>query len=214
MSDRPPRVRLEVFSDYTCPWCYIGLARLEKALARLPETLVVDVEWRPFEIHPGVPIQGMPVEDLPYPPDVWARMQEALRASAGAEELDIGKRPKVSNTHRALLAGVYAQAEEADRFPDFHKRLFTAYFAEGYDLGDPTVVDQLAQDAGVDVDRMRAAIESGRYEATLSATSGDARILGISGTPTFVFDRRFAVSGAQPTEVLIQGFEAALGDPP
>ena len=214
MSDRPPRIRLEVFSDYTCPWCYIGWARLQKALARVPATLVVDVEWRPFEIHPEVPIQGMPVEDLPYPPDVWARMQEALRASAGAEGLDIGKRPKVSNTHRALLAGAYAQTEEADRFPDFHERLFTAYFSEGYDLGDPAVVDQLAQDAGVEVGRMRAAIESGRYEATLSATSDDARALGISGTPTFVFDRRVAVSGAQPTELLIQGFEAALGDPP
>ena len=203
-------VRLEVFSDYTCLWCYVGWARLEKALARLPDSLVADVEWRPFEIHPEVPIEGMPVEDLPYATDVGARMQEALRASAEAEGLDVGKRPKVSNTHRALAAGAYAQSEEAGRFPDFHERLFKRYFAEGHDLGDPAVVDRLAADAGVDVDRMRAAIDSGRYESALSVTNRDASMMGISGTPTFVFDRRFAVSGAQLSEVLIQGFESAL----
>ena len=203
-------VRLEVFSDYTCPWCYVGWARLEKALASLPETVVAEVEWRPFEIHPEVPTEGMPVENLPYSSEDWARMQEALRLSAEAEGLDVGKRPKVSNTHRALVAGAYVQTEEPSRFPDFHELLFKAYFAKGRDLGDPAVVDRLAADTGVDVERMRAAIESGRYESALSETGSDARRMGISGTPTFVFDRRFAVSGAQPSEVLIQGFESAL----
>ena len=204
-------VRLEIFSDYTCPWCYIGWARLEKALAHLPESTTVDVEWRPLEIHPDVPLEGMPVEDLLYSPEVWTRMQEALRASAEAEGLDVGNRPKVSNTHRALAAGAYVQSEEPSQFPDFHERLFKGYFAEGYDLGDPRVVDRLAAESGVDVERMRTAIDGGRYESALAETSHDARSMGISGTPTFVFDRRFAVSGAQPSEVLIQGFESALG---
>ncbi len=164
---------------------------------------------RPFEIHPDVPIEGMPVEDLPYAPNVWARMQEALRTSAEAEGLDIAKRPKVSNTHRALVASAYVQSEEMARFPEFHERLFKGYFAEGHDLGDPAIVERLAMEAGVHVDQMRAAIESGRFESALSVTSSDASMLGISGTPTFVFDRRFAASGAQPSEVLIQGFESA-----
>ena len=123
-------VRLEVFSDYTCPWCYVGWARLEKALASLPETVVAEVEWRPFEIHPEVPTEGMPVENLPYSSEDWARMQEALRLSAEAEGLDVGKRPKVSNTHRALVAGAYVQTEEPSRFPDFHELLFKAYFRQ------------------------------------------------------------------------------------
>ena len=210
MAAAPRRIRLEVFSDYTCPWCYVGWARLEKALASLPDTMAVDVEWRPFEIHPEVPIEGMPVEDLPYSPSVWTSMQEALRANAKAEGLDVGKRPKVSNTHRALAAGAYVQSEEPSRFPDFHERLFKSYFAEGRDLGDPAVVDRVAAETGVDVERMRAAIDSGGYESALSRTSKDARRMGISGTPTFVFDRRFAVSGAQPSEVLIQGFGSVL----
>ena len=212
MDDAPRTIRLEVFSDYTCPWCYIGWARLEKALRALPETIRVDVEWRPFEIHPEVPTEGMPVEDLPYAPDVWARMQEALRESAAAEGLEVGMRPKVSNTHRALAAGSYAQAVEPSCFPAFHERLFTGYFSEGQDLGQPEVVDRLAEEAGLDVERMRAEVDAGGFEDALIKTGVDARQMGISGTPTFVFDRRFAMSGAQPAEALVRTFEAVLED--
>ena len=210
-------VHLEVFSDYTCPWCYIGWARLEQALEQLPEHVAVDVVWRPFEIHAEVPLEGMPVEDLPYPPDVWARMQEALRVNAAAEGLTVGNRPKVANTHRALVASAYAQAEEPSAFGAFHAGLFVAYFAGGHDLGDPAVVDRVARAAGLDVERMRSAIdvapdgdESNPYEAALEITSRDARLAGITGTPTFVFDRRFAASGAQPVVVLLRAFEGAL----
>ena len=203
-------VRLEVFSDYTCPWCYIGWARLEKALARLPDHVHVELEWRPFEIHADVPLEGMPVENLPYAPDVWARMQEALNESAASEGLDVGKRPKVSNTHRALAAGAYAQSEEPKRFAVFHEALFKGYFADGRDLGDPHVVDDLAAAAGLDVNRMREALQMGAFEEALKETSRDARLMDITGTPTFVFDRRFATSGAQPTEVLLQAFERVV----
>ncbi|NNF14763.1 MAG: DsbA family oxidoreductase [Gemmatimonadetes bacterium] len=209
MSRAPRTIRLEVFSDYTCPWCYVGWARLEKALAELPEGVEAAVEWRPFEIHPEVPVGGMPVEDLPYRPDVWEQMQEALRSNAEAEGLEVGKRPKVSNTHRALAAGSYAQAEEPGRFPAFHRRLFEGYFAEGRDLGDPGVITALATDAGLDVEHMESALDGGRYERAILDTAADARSMGISGTPTFVFDRRLAASGAQPAQVLVEAFARA-----
>lgn len=203
-------VHLEVFSDYTCPWCYVGWARLEQALAHLPEDVRVDVEWRPFEIHPEVPLSGMPVEDLGYPPDVWTRMQEALRASARAEGLEVGNRPKVANTHRALLAGAWAQAERAGAFPSFHERLFVGYFAEGRDLGDPEVVNDLAAAAGIDPGEMSEAIDGGAWEGALARATEDARAMWITGTPTFVFDRRVAASGAQPAEVLLRALDAAV----
>ena len=87
-----------------------------------------------------------------------------------------------------------------------------AYFAEGRDLGDPAVVDDVARVSGLDVGRMRDAIapRSSPYEDALEAASRDARTAGITGTPTFVFDRRFAASGAQSVEVLLRTFEAAL----
>ena len=69
-------------------------------MRQLPDGVIADVDWRPFEIHPEVPMGGMPFEDLGYPADRWASMQEALRASAAAEGLIVGNRPKVSNTRR------------------------------------------------------------------------------------------------------------------
>ena len=210
MTTTGPTVLLEVFSDYTCPWCYVGWARLESALARVPEGVTVDVQWRPFEIHAEVPPEGMPVEDLPYSREHWAQMQEALRQTAAEEGLEVGKRPKVSNTHRALMAGEYAGAEEPDRFAAFHEALFKGYFAEGRDLGERGVVEDIARASGLDVDRMTEALDGGEYEGAISATTTEARQLGITGTPTFVFDRRFATVGAQPAEALLQAIDAAL----
>ena len=210
MTTIPGALRIEVFSDYTCPWCYVGWARLESALARVGDDVTVDVRWRPFEIHAEVPLEGMPVEDLPYAPDQWTRMQQALRRSAAEEGLDIGKRPKVSNTHRALMAGEYARVEEPDRFPAFHEALFRGYFTEGRDLGDRGVVEDIARSSGLHVGRLRQALDGGEYEAALAETTATAKQLGITGTPTFVFDRRFAAVGAQPTEVLLQTIDAVL----
>ena len=203
-------VHLDVFSDYTCPWCYVGWARLESALRRVPEGVHVEVRWRPYEIHAEVPPEGMPVEDLPYSAAQWAKMQEALRQSASEEGLEVGKRPKVSNTHRALMAGEYARVEESERFPAFHEALFKAYFAQGHALGDPAVVEDVARACGLDVARMTKALDGGEYEGAIAATTDMARQLGITGTPTFVFDRRFATVGAQSVEVLLQAIDAAL----
>ena len=208
MSEIHTTVHLDVFSDYTCPWCYVGWARLESALSRVPEGVHVDVRWRPYEIHAEVPAEGMPVEDLPYSPEQWARMQEALRQSAREEGLEVGKRPKVSNTHRALMAGEYARVEEPERFPAFHEALFKAYFAQGHDLGDPAVVEDAARSCRLDVARMTEALEGGEYEGAIAATADAARQFGITGTPTFVFDGRFATAGAQSAEVLLQAIDS------
>lgn len=203
-------IPVTIYSDYTCPWCYVGARRLERLREELAGEVRLDVEWRPFEIHPEVPPEGMPVEDLPYTPEQWEVMTEALRRHAEAEGLDVGSRPKVSNTHRALLAATYVQAEEPDRFEAFHEALFRAYFAEGRDLGDPGVIRAVAGESGVDVEAMEDALEEGRYEPVLEETTAEARQRGITGTPTFVFGDRYVAVGAQPVEALRRGIEAVL----
>ena len=202
-------VRVEVFSDYTCPWCYVGWARFERAMRQLPDGVIADVDWRPFEIHPEVPMGGMPFEDLGYPADRWASMQEALRASAASEGLIVGNRPKVSNTRRALMAGAWVQADLPDLFPAFHERIFVGYFDEGRDLGDVQVIDSLAASVGIQVNQMNEALDQGGWEAALYDTAADARKMGITGTPTFVFNRSLAIYGAQPVDVLLRAFEKA-----
>lgn len=209
---RPRSIPVTVYSDYTCPWCYVGARRLERLREELAGEVGLRVEWRPFEIHPEVPPEGMPVEDLPYTPEQWEVMTEALRRHAEAEGLDLGSRPKVSNTHRALLAATYAQAEEPERFEEFHEALFRAYFAEGRDLGDAAVIRAVARESGMDVEGMEDALEDGRYEPVLEETTTEARRRGITGTPTFVFGDRYAAVGAQPVEALRRGVEAVLED--
>ena len=205
-------VRVDVFSDYTCPWCYVGWARLEKAIAALPDEVETEVWWHPLEIHPEVPPEGMPVEELPYPPDVWERMQEALRQSAAAEGLEVGNRPKVSNTHRALMAGAYAQEEEPERFAAFHEGLFRAYFAEGNDLGSDEVLLDVAEVAGLEMDAFRSALAEGSHEAVLAETSRLAAELRIASTPTFVFGQRYAAVGAQSAELLAEAIRRVHGE--
>lgn len=203
-------LRVSVYSDYTCPWCYIGMVRLKKLEGRLGAGVRLHVEWEPFEIHPEVPVEGMPVESLPYSREQWEAMMESLRRQAAAEDLDLGARPKVSNTHRALAASAWVQSERPERFEAFHERLFRAYFREGRDLGDPAGVREVARESGVDVEAMEAALATGEYDRILEETTDRARRLGITGTPTFVFDGRYAVVGAQPVEVLERVADRAL----
>ena len=207
-----PVLPVAVYSDYTCPWCYIGSARLDRLKEELGDRVQLDVEWKPFEIHPEVPRGGMPVEALPYPRAQWEAMMANLRRHAEAEGLEMSNRPFVSNTHRALAASAYVQAEEPERFEAFHDALFRGYFGEGRDLGDPTVVHEIATASGVDAERMEAALDAGRYEDALRETAATARRLGISGTPTFVFGERHGAAGAQPVEELRRVAERALAE--
>jgi predicted DsbA family dithiol-disulfide isomerase len=207
-------VAVTIYSDYTCPWCYLGLARFETLQEALGERVDLLTEWKPFEIHPEVPPEGMPVSALGYPPEQWDAMQATLRRAAEAEGLELGNRPKVSNTHRALVASAYVQAAEPEHFDAFHHALFRAYFTEGRDLGDPAVIRDVAAGSGVDVDAMETALEQGSYESAVSETGAEARRHGITGTPTFVFDGRYAAVGAQPAEELRRVVERVLSEKP
>lgn len=207
-----PVVPVSVYSDYTCPWCYIGLARLDRLRKELGDAVELREDWKPFEIHPEVPPEGIPVSALGYPSAQWEMMMQNLRRAAAEEGLEVGNRPKVSNTHRALAAGAYVQAEEPEHFDAFHRALFRAYFAEGRDLGDAEVVRELARETGVDAARMDEALDEGRYEAELRATTDAARQRGITGTPTFVFGDRYAAVGAQPAAELRRVVDRVLAE--
>lgn len=187
----PGRLRILVFSDYICPWCYIGLARIERLQREFP----IDVIWAPYELHPETPPEGTPLAAAPG--SRRAAMQALLMQIAADEGIELASPRRLSNSRLALEAAEYARDQSPDAFEMLHRALFRAYFVEGRDLGEPETVLALGEAAGLDRAALAKALEERRYAAQVDAWVGWAREHGIGGTPTFLFDGRFALTGAQ-----------------
>jgi predicted DsbA family dithiol-disulfide isomerase len=208
------RLKVEIWSDVVCPWCYIGKRRLESALARFEHRDEVDVTWRSFELNPGAPTEehsglaerlaakyGMTLEQ--------AKAANARVAATAAGEglefrLDVARPGNTFDAHRLIhLArkhGVQDQAKE---------RLMAAYFTEGRRVGDPETLVELIAEVGVGPSEAREALDAGTYGPEVRADERDAAELGITGVPFFVLDRRYGVSGAQPPELMLQALQQA-----
>jgi predicted DsbA family dithiol-disulfide isomerase len=184
------RVHIVAVSDYICPWCYVGSARME----RLRQEFDVDVEWWPYELHPEIPVDGI----LREPTSRRAAFYDQLRALATDAGLPFERPPVVANSHRALEAAEFAR--EHGVFEAMHRELFHAYFAEGRNIGDIDVLIEIAGVCGLDGDALREAIDARRYASLIDQRTAQAREAGITSTPTFVFidgERRFPLPGCQ-----------------
>ena len=189
------RIRIVAYSDYVCPWCYIGLERIDRLQRELP----VDVEWRPFELHPETPRSGA---------HLAGRLGSRTRAAAYAQNI-IGlahesgmtlRMPEVvANSHLALEAAEFAR--ERDGFDGYHHALFAAYFGHGRNLADPDTLCDIARDAGVDDQGLRQALADGRYAEMIDHITQAARTDEILSTPTFIFSGGFRLTGAQDYSV-------------
>lgn len=211
------RLRIDVWSDIVCPWCYLGKRRFESALAAFPERDRVDVVWRSFELDPSAPAElprdvshaarlarkyGMTVRD--------AESRTAhLVALAAAEGLTLNfedTRPgNTFDAHRLLHL-----ARGSGRAGALKERFMKAYFTEGEAIGLRDVQVRLATEVGLDEEDVRAALSTDQFA---DAVRGDERLaseLGIHGVPCFVLAQRYAISGAQPaaeiTKVLARAF--------
>lgn len=209
-------MQIEIWSDVVCPFCYLGKGRLEKALEGFPERDQVEIEWKSFQLHPGLrrrPGQGL--EEYLAERKGWSPAQiraghERL-ARAGAE---LGLRYEFE---KALIADTFdahrllQMAKAEGKGGDLEDRLFRAYFTEGKDIGDHAVLAALAGEAGLDAARAAAMLaDKEAYAGAVRADLEEAEHLGISGVPFFVFDRRFAVSGAQDVEVFRRALAQAM----
>jgi predicted DsbA family dithiol-disulfide isomerase len=214
-------VKVEIWSDVVCPWCYIGKRRFETALARFEHRDQVEVEWRSFELDPTSESAHGP-GDGPDHADLLAgkygmtraEAQQAIArtaAAAAAEGLDFRMdRALHSNTfdahrviHLAAQHGLQGVVKE---------RLMRAYFTEGEPVGDRDALVRLAVDAGLDRADVEKVLDSDEHADAVRADEAEARALGINGVPFFVLDRRYGVSGAQPPEQLLAALEQAWSE--
>ena len=200
-------LRIEVASDVICPWCYIGKRRLAKALGLVAGEIEASIEWLPFQLNPAMPPQGVPraeYRSAKFGSLERSRELDARVAREGAGEgiqfaFDRMQRtPNTTNAHR--LIDLAQRQQKAEPVVD---ALFRAYFEEARDIGDETVLAGVAAQCGV-ADWPQAA--DAQRVAQLEERM---RELGISGVPTFIFDRRSGISGAYPPAELAAAIRAA-----
>jgi predicted DsbA family dithiol-disulfide isomerase len=196
---------IDIVSDVVCPWCYIGKRRIENALALAPD-VPVDVHWRPFFLNAWVPREGISREEYLTTKfgSVEAYNGIAKRVVAAAEDEgliyrpDLVKRqPNTIDCHRLIH---WADAE--GNAAEMKQRLMELYFRDGGDLTDMDVLVEAAADCGLDPDDVRRRLATDEDVALVSGQAQEAADKGISGVPTYVFAQKYAVSGAQPPEML------------
>ncbi|HEU0013706.1 MAG TPA: DsbA family oxidoreductase [Longimicrobium sp.] len=209
-------MKVEIWSDVVCPWCYIGKRRFERALAAFPGAGQVEVVYRPYQLDPGAPAEPMPTKQRlaqRYGGSVEAMVRNAADA-AKAEGLVMDfDRMLSANTlaaHRLLAMAEAEHGAEVQR--DVAERLFRAHFTNGADVGDPDVLARIAGEAGMDAARVRGRLAAGEGLTEVRREIGEARAMGITAVPTFVFDGRWAVQGAQPASAFLQALEAVAAE--
>jgi predicted DsbA family dithiol-disulfide isomerase len=209
------RIDIDIVSDAICPWCFIGKRRLERALADAGD-LEVRVGWRPFQLNPDMPREGMDRKEYlarKFGGDGRARSLYRSVIEAGASEgiafnFDAMQRtPNTINAHRLIdRAGRLGQQDEAVEV------LFRTYFLEGRDIGSIDVLVDVARAAELDAEQMRSYLESEEDVERIAAEDAMARKMGINGVPCFIFNRSYAISGAQEPAVFRQVFERLRQD--
>jgi predicted DsbA family dithiol-disulfide isomerase len=195
-----PVLLATVFSDYICPFCYIGDLRLD----RLREHYDVRINWMLVEIHPETPAEGMPVDELGYSSERWQQMVANLQESAAEEGIELPVQTINANSHKALLLAEAAKEAGADTFYRLHRRLFEAYFLEGRDIGDEQVLKELSDACGVPDEIVARAWCEPRYEERLQQNIAAAVKYDVRATPTVFFGEQLRLDGALPYERFLE----------
>jgi len=201
-------MQVKVWSDYICPWCYLGRDRT--ALLR---SLDVDVTQFPFELHPELPRSGRQVK----PTGRLATVYAVIERECDALDMPFRAPTHVPNSRRALEISDLVRLTWPEAFAAVDDALFEAHFVSGIDIGDPDVLGMLVSNAGVPAAEVRAALTAGDGRDAVDASIGAARELGIEATPAWLFGDSFVVTGVQPRELferVVSRLRARSGDTP
>ena len=204
------KLPLAIVSDIACPWCFIGKARLETALARNGLTERVAITWLPYELNPEMPEEGMDrTQYLESKFGPGKRREIEVRLSEAALESGVTfnwtRVTRSVNTRMAHM--LVAAASTVQRGGDMTAALFKAYWQDGRDIGDLETLIQIAVEQGFDEQAARDELANDELRETVIGLEDHAREVGVTGVPFFIIDGKLAVSGAQPPEVWEQVFQ-------
>ncbi len=213
-------MRIEIWSDVVCPWCYIGKRRLESALASFEHAEDVEIVYRSYQLDPAAPAE--PTQTVAEwlgakyggGPDAGRQMIDRVEAAAAEEGLlfrhHASLRVNTMDAHRLLHLALETGGPALQG--SLKEALLSAYFIETENVADHDTLLRLATGAGLDESRVREVLDGDRYAAEVEADIRQAAAFGANGVPFFVLDRKYGVSGAQPAEVFTQVLEKAWAE--
>ena len=207
---------IEIWSDVVCSWCYIGKRHLERALEAFPQRDQVTLRWRSFELDPAIAADaGTADEELARRRGLTLAEAREMHEQTERQGAEIGipfdfaraRRGNTFDAHRVLQLAADRGCQER-----VCERLMATYFCEGGAIGDRATLADAAAEAGLDRDEVASMLERDDYAAEVRRDEQEAAIIGITGVPFFVIDRRYGLSGAHPADALLQVFEQAWAE--
>ena len=207
-------LRVDVYSDVVCPWCFVGKRRMEAAMGLLGDDAQITVIWRPFQLNPTMPREGIDRQEYRARKFASLARSEALDAQLAAVGREVGlefrfdritRTPNTFDAHRLLWLARERRVQDA-----VAESLFRAYFVEGRDVGDHAVLADVAAGAGLDRDEVARLLAGNEGAAQVAEEEAEGRDLGIEGVPFFVVNQAYGISGAQPPEYLAAAFREIL----
>lgn len=203
------KLKIDIVSDVVCPWCTIGYKRLEKAIAELGIGDQVEIEWQPFELNPNMPVEGQNVTEHiteKYGSTIDQQKESQQHMTQIGEELgftfDYFDEMKMVNTFDAHVLLDYAK--EFGKQTELKMRLTKAFFSERKNVSDKDILKQALLDVGLDAEKGLARLESEEARYEVRSQQAYWKNLGVSSVPTVVFNRKSAVTGAQPVDTFKQ----------
>jgi predicted DsbA family dithiol-disulfide isomerase len=187
---------IEIYADFICPWCYIGLGRLN----RLAKERSIRLHWNPYLLRPDIPEGGIPLNSI-LPPERLERAEAAIREAAQAADLPLNRPALVPNTRQAHEIGLLAEAKGLN--DAYHQAILRAYFVQAKNIGDAEVLVEIGAEVGMDRDEILEILHTGRYRTEIDRATESAFARGIRSVPNFIFASGKRFSGALPYEAFL-----------
>lgn len=211
-------MKIEIWSDIVCPFCYIGKKRLEQALASFPHRDEVEIIWKSYQLHPQFPQDAAGIPAVEYiknakgltKEETLGMMQQVQSIGKSLEiDFDFEKSLIVNtlNGHRLIH---FAQEHGLGNI--LKERLLKAHFSEGVDVNDTNILVNLAAEVGMDKKEVQEMLHSDRFTYEVTQDIQEGVNLGLRGVPFFVFNQKFGIAGAQPLEMFEQTLRQAYED--
>jgi predicted DsbA family dithiol-disulfide isomerase len=208
-------MKIEVWSDVVCPFCYIGKTHFNEALAQFAEKENIEFVWKSFQLNPNLKTnldktlyehlsesKGIPIEQAKSMGQHAAQMGKASGLNLNFDKSVVANS---FNSHRLIH---HAKAKGLQQ--EMKERLFLAYFSEGKNIDDTEILISLGKEVGLNAEEVKAVLESDKYADAVQADVKESQQLGVTGVPFFVFDRKYAISGAQPSAAFLETLEKSF----